>query len=309
MATPPNHTPTYQYYNPDDVPAPFGFQNTGVICWFNSLLQILLGLPSLNKTLVDNEPQLQGNAFALEYIKLIKNTLGLAESSRPITSASSTILQLMLAKMRAEKPYVQFGAGQECADEGLVMFIELLNCAAVEKLFSNVYELIIKCPKCGEQTSVIRDNSFRIHVFAPDSSRLATTEQLCDYLRMHTSEVDRFTCQCGYVMTKTKRIEKLKMVREVIILVFNKFDEKTIRWFPPRLSFKCAQGGTLDYQLVGKIDHAGTQRSGHYWAHSLRGDKWYFLNDNSVSSGSDQPEAATFIVAYHLVRPITINQS
>jgi ubiquitin C-terminal hydrolase len=295
--------PQYQYYNEDDVPSPFGLQNTGAICWFNALMQMCLGLPSLNSTMVESADDLHDNPFAAEYVKLVKECLGLGERRDAFDPAasSSLILQHMLTRLRKEKPRIAMGTGQECADEGLTMFVEMLDCPKVNQLFNNVYELQITCDQCNQVVSTQRDGAIRIQMFT--RMPLDTQEEFCKFIRTHLSEVDSFKCDnCGHLMRKFLRVEKLKRLREVIIIIFNKYNEKDIRWFPTTLSFKAVQGGTLDYKLVGKVDHSGTRHSGHYWANSLRNGQWFTLNDMSVTPGTCAPEASTVMIAYHLVK-------
>ncbi len=334
----------YEYYDPTYVPEPFGLQNTGTICWFNSLLQMLLGLPSLNRAVLECEAELHNNPFAVEYIKLLKQVVEGYPIKHALDSASCRILQAMLKRMRAMKPGVHLGTGQECVDEGLIIFIDLLGCNRVEKLFSNTYELSITCTGCHETISSVRDRALRIQMFTP--LRFNTEQLFQDYICVHNSDVDAYTCgKCGKVMrtiyrepaaaarnqptvttigapissTLTReepvevlqRLEQLKMLREIVIIVFDEFKEKTNRWFPLQLQFPCSRGGYLTYKLVGKINHIGTAAGGHYWANSLRGGKWYKINDNAVSTGWPTPEYGVFMIAYHMVdeshpRPIEV---
>jgi hypothetical protein len=110
-------------------------------------------------------------------------------------------------------------------------------------------------------------------------------------------------------MAKFYRAERLKSLREIVVIIFNKFLTKDVRYFPQELSFgsKNDGGKGLKYELVGKVEHAGTRVSGHYWAHSLRvnnqSSKWTKLNDTGVSIGDPAPTAGTFMIVYHLVNP------
>lgn len=304
----------YYYYDPAYVPIKFGMQNTGAICWFNSLLQMMLGLPALNRTLLECESELKSNPFATEYIKVLKASgVGGSEGSQsslshknPLNSASllpasAAILGALLIRTRQKGIRMNMGVGQECADEGFITFIEMLDCPQVERLFSNVYELIIECKGCKKKVSSIRDKSVRIQMFT--QVPLETKEKFCTYLRIHPSEHDYFKCDCGHLMTKFYRAEKLKMLREIVVIMFNKFITKDVRWFPQELIFKGRDNRDLNYRLVGKIEHSGTRLSGHYWAHSFRDGEWVCLNDSGVSAGNSAPSANTFMVCYHLVRP------
>ncbi len=295
----------YNYYDSKYVAPKFGLSNTGAICWFNSLLQVMLGLPSLNKVILECEESLIGNRFAQAYITVLKNTI--ANDSPPdlakLAWSSSAVIGALVLRAREKHIRVNLGRGQECADEGFVTFIELLECPRAERLFSNVYELSITCQGCQKKVSTVRDKSYRVQMFT--RVPLETKERFCTFLRIHPSECDYYKCECGNVMTKFYREEKLKMLREIVIIMFNKFVTKDVRWFPQDLTFKGRDGKNLSYRLVGKIEHAGTRVSGHYWAHSLRHEEWVCLNDTSVSIGSPMPTANTFMVAYHLVEDNT----
>lgn len=299
--------PDYVYYKDEYVPSPFGLNNTGAICWCNSLLQMMLGLSSVNKVLLESEEELRDNQFAMEYIKVLKSTLP-NDPNNPVdatrlTIASAAILGGFLSRLRQQGRHFNIGVSQECADEAFTLFIDLFGCPKVEKLFSNVYELIVKCKFCNEQVSSVRDKSYRIQLFT--NVRLEDQDKFCKFLKIHPSECDFYKCEkCGNSMSKFFRAEKLKMLSEVVVIIFNKFQMKDNRWFPQELVFRARNGKPpLTYKLVGKIEHSGTMQGGHYWAQSLRGDRWYRLNDTSISPGDYTPSPGTFMIAYHLVKP------
>lgn len=123
-------------------------------------------------------------------------------------------------------------------------------------------------------------------------------------MRIHPSECEYFKCDCGEKMVKFYRAEKLKMLREVVVIIFNKFQMKDNRWFPQELTFGAKGGSTLNYRLVGKIEHSGTRFGGHYWAQSFRGKSWTRLNDSGVTVGNSAHSSDTFMVAYHIVDPL-----
>lgn len=304
--------PDYMYYDSKYVPEPFGLNNIGAICWCNSLLQMMLGLPSLNKVLLDSENELSGNPFAMEYIKVLKATLpndiNIAIDTSKLTIASAAVLGGFLTKLRQNGLTIQMGAGQECVDEAFTLFIDMFGCPKIENLFSNVYELIVECKHCKKKVSSIRDKSYRLQLFT--NVKLEDQNKFCGFLKVHPSECDFYKCEeCGNCMSKFFRAERLRMLREVVVIIFNKFQMKDNRWFPQKLVFGAKKKHPddapppLTYKLVGKIEHSGTTSGGHYWAQSLRGNNWYRLNDNSVMYGDHTPTHNTFMVAYHLVDP------
>jgi ubiquitin C-terminal hydrolase len=292
----------YIVYDPKYVPAEFGLNNTGVICWCNSILQLLLSCPSLNKTLLECEEELRDNRFATEYINLLKILLpnegpnGVNLSTISIYSAK--ILNAFMYEMKRARRNFSIGRSQECVDEALTLFIDMFNCQKVNKLFLNSYELIIKCTGCNKQVSTVRDNSYRIELFC--EKKFNSVEDFCTYIRYHPSEHDEYTCECGFKMKKFLRVEKLKMLREIVVIIFNKFQAKDNRWFPTELEFNSTNGKKLKYKLVAQIEHGGTMHGGHYKSKGVRGDKVCGFNDSSVYADALGPTPSTYMIAYHL---------
>lgn len=113
------------------------------------------------------------------------------------------------------------------------------------------------------------------------------------------------------------RIERLAMLREIVVLTFNKYQAKAARFFPGELVFPAVGGGQLVYRQVAQIEHVGGQSSGHYYADVLRdelatgsmvGDepiatndaRFYRANDSSIVPNAAQPTPNTYMVIYHL---------
>ncbi len=293
-----NQERMYVLYEPEFIPPGFGLQNTGAICWFNSLLQMMLGLPGLNQVLLDNEESLSQNKFASEYIKILRAAFATTITPAQLARAGSALLGTMMITAREKNISMNFTGGQECADEGLVKFVELIDCEQVTKLFRNVYELIIECPACSKTVSTIRDKSIRISLAT--KIKFKNEKTFCDFIRAHPSPVDWYNCDCGHKMLNFNRREKLRSLGEIVIIMLDKFDEKIINWFPSQLAFKSTNGTRLVYKLAGKIEHSGSRHSGHYTAHTIRGGKWSCINDSYISAGNPNPTAQTFIIAYHM---------
>ncbi len=295
----------YVYYDTEYVPDPFGLNNTGVICWLNSLLQVLLSCSALNKVLLECEAEFKGNEFAREYIRLVRAIVPNRPEDEPIDPAkfghaSANILNAFMKQLRSKNLAFAIGASQECADEAFTLFVDLFDHPKVSKLFSNVYELSITCKNCGDVVSSMRDKTYKINLFC--QKKLDTQDIFCQYIRVHPSELDYYKCEkCEQVMTRSHRIEKLKMLREIVVITFNKFHSKDNRWFPESLVFNAKGGGALHYRLIGQIEHGGNMYSGHYYANALRGNKFKRFNDSFVGDAATGPTPLTYMVVYHIV--------
>lgn len=301
----------YVQYDSEYVPDPFGLQNTGVICWCNSILQVLLSCSALNKTILDCEAELEENEFAREYIRLLKAIVPNSPDADPIdpakfSAASINVLTGFVKQLKIKGLTFRIGSSQECADEAFTLFIDMFDHPKISKLFSNVYELTIKCKSCSKTVSQIRDQSFKINLFS--EKKLQTQEQFCTFIRIHPSELEYYKCEhCNTVMTNSYRLERLKMLREIVVITFNKYHSKVDRWFPGDLEFMAKNGGSLKYKLIGQIEHGGTMHGGHYYANALRGGKWKRFNDSYVGDAEPGPTPQTYMVVYHIVGDNTEN--
>lgn len=292
----------YVYYNQEYIPESFGLQNTGAICWCNSILQALLSCSALNKILLDCEADLMNNTFACEYIRLLKAIVPNKDKSEDLikfASASNNILIGFVKQLKNKGLTFRIGSTQECTDEAFTLFIDMFDHPKVSQLFSNVYELFITCKTCGKNVSQIRDKSYKINLFS--EKKLTNQADFCTYIRIHPSELDYYKCEhCGNVMINLYRIEKLKMLREIVVITFNKYHSKENKWFPKELEFGAKGGGKLKYKLVGQIEHSGGMSGGHYYSNCLRGEKWKCFNDSYVGDSELGPTPLTYMVLYHI---------
>ena len=294
---------SYSFYKPELVPDVFKLQNIGVICWCNSLIQALLSCSALNAILLDNRGDFDGNSFAEEYLRLLACVLPNTPQCPKInpddySGASAKIMMQFVKRLKEKNISLRFNS-QECADEALVMFLDMFGSVKVDNVFKNSYETVIICKECGDVLRAPRDNSVQIEMFT--NTPLKTEGAFQDYIRVHPSVVDSYKCEkCGTVSKNVMRVEKLKMLREVIVLVFNKYYDKSLIWFPEILSFRATSGKDLKYKIVAQIEHAGSRFGGHYYANVLRGDV-HRANDTSIAKMSGfQPTAETYMVFYHL---------
>jgi ubiquitin C-terminal hydrolase len=288
----------YYYYDPRYVPGEFGLNNTGVICWCNSILQALISCSSFNQTLLECKEKLSGNQFALEYIKLIETSL-IDNTDTRIEGSSAMIHRRFMERMQRQGNTIRFGNSQECVDEALSLIIDMLGLPEIERRFTSIYECVVVCRECNKRTICARDKNFRIEVFT--EVKLETEEQFRNWIKNHPSELNNYKCECGSTGTKL-RVECLKRVSEILILLFNKFQRKDKRWYPESIEFPTAGNKSLKYKLVSTVEHYGTMSGGHYTARALREGGFKLFNDSSVVGSNSSPTEQTFMLVYHMVK-------
>ena len=91
------------------------------------------------------------------------------------------------------------------------------------------------------------------------------------------------------------------MLREIVVITFNKYHSKDNRWFPDELTFGAKGGTKLRYKIIGQVEHGGSMHGGHYYANAFRGDGFKRFNDSSVSGSTYGPTPLTYMVVYHIV--------
>lgn len=289
-----------------------GFNNTGAICWWNSLLQVMLRLPAFNKMLLWTKLQGKGdNVLSNTYINLLSAGDGdgvetPSTNFQPLHFASMTVLNAFSREAEKQKKRVRLD-GQQSPIWGLGDFIELIS-DDIFTVFNNKYEKVVMCSKCDKQITLPDDKSTHISMYgvAKRGVPLTTKKEYEDYILMHTSEVESATC--GHCKTETKKVmavERLLMLREVIILAYDA-DRSHHKWYPQTLDFDSSDGPVLHYDLVGTIEHDGSWDihsggSGHYYARvKCRDGKFRTFNDSSVHVCESTPMNSTNLIFYAL---------
>ena len=332
-------TNSYNLYDSEYTAPPFGLNNNGAICWWNALIQIILGMSSVCETILNTEKDTNTN-LAKEYYTLLRALLPNNPEYEQINTAqfagaSSRLLAAMLADAGAS---TALGYGQQCASEGFSTCIEMLRIESIDNLLATRYVQSIECTRCKKIVSVTRDTANNIKI--PPTKNLRTESEIAEWKNYKSSlpsdhphhhvianfttgaEFEKwvknhavwtlgYTCsQCNYKMPTVPRGESLVLLREVIVMSFDMFNKIDSTWYPQELNFVSIDGTILHYELIGKICWSGSinklpdgrfASGGHYWAHTLREGKWFCCNDGSVTQGDPRPCANTFMIAYHLM--------
>jgi ubiquitin C-terminal hydrolase len=318
------------------VPPGFGLNNTGVICYFNSFLQLFASCTAFTRQVLLNMEDLRRTrtgaamvAFCMAYARIDPNTGAITARAAPapdIAFMSSRVLAAFMADLAEHHPKIQLGGGQDCASQVIDCICDMMqyrpsgpdenkNVLADSLVLNTMihrYACRLHCLACKAAKHVPTDSATTIHIF--DIYRLiktppTTPKEFASALRrqINVEEQPDYKCEACDAHVRTVRVYNLEVVPEIIICMFNRFVEyaggsRDVHYFPDAFSLPAIGGGTLEYQLVGQIEHVGSMAGGHYWAHGRRaGDAIYMLNDFGVSPSAFVPTANTYLIAYHFV--------
>lgn len=257
------------------LPKPAGLYNTGSICYFNSLLQVLASCTSLRHWKSMSKTPLE-DAF--------ENFIINSNSFDPMVST------ILLSALRKQVP--SFGNGQESASEAITLLLNAIDNNSLNNMFIHRFKYNIKCMSCFYTTEMIKDHSILFEMFH-------VTDVNENNMLLHKTLLPDYKCEKCNKLGAVKTA-KLTMLPEIIICLFNVYYNKVIHQFPEYLTFP-GYNKLLKYGIIGQIEHAGSLNGGHYWARALRNSGIYLFNDNSYSSSNFEPTANTYIIVYHLI--------
>lgn len=306
----------YVRFNTKVLPASFGFNNTGVICWMNALTQFMLSLTSVSETLLKYKHTLVNNKFAMTYIGIIELTIN-SPNNVNLQYASSELLQALEFQLRKCNDARSLYSGQQCAHDGFTAFVDMLNCPQVIKLINIRYSQHYTCMHCGDKLTNVFDNFVNYFIPIYKSYQITSDDEFNKFIHAHRCPDDECTKQCNKcgINDVMPRKELLQHVHSIILITFMHQSGRFDVHYPNELKFKELRADKtinyLTYKLVSVIEHGGTtglNSSGHYWSKSLRRDynsnddsaNWYSLNDSHVGNTEVKPCSNTFMLAYHI---------
>jgi len=279
-------------WNEDYLTTLFKLNNTGTLCYLNSLIQCLMSLPAFNETLVNNySPEIGCKNDILQSIYNLysKNKYRDIPSNEIKTETTRSVLAAMY-RMRMKHQAYSIGLGsQEDAGEALKFILECLGDKFAE-VFHVSHKMVIKCLKCEKKhMSNNAPTEIFINMSANNSQihgELDNKEAIENHIKICMIAPEDYKCEnCDEVNTKTKsnirQFYYLSEMSSVLVLSFHGFQHNLIngsykreaRYFPQTLDFITESKKKLHYKVVAQIEQFGNLNFGHYTANCHKGSQ------------------------------------
>lgn len=297
-------------YNKKFTFEPFGLNNMGATCYWNAIFQSLISCTSLMETLKNNDVK---NNNILSFMKKIQEILYIQTGQYnskllPLLNKSSSFAwKMMFDKSQKRKDNVLFTSGQQCASEGFYLFLDMLDDVNFTQLFEHRISRDIKCGKCNNIISKIREEYSTITIDINEEEKKEEKEfNIKKHIQGHYDVVKDFKCKICSDTSDKKRKNTFVMVPEILVVMLKRYNNNNRKL---NHVIKLPEIFTLDtgnkerkikYKAVSQIEHSGGTGSGHYWAICKRKDKWYNLNDSSISPSKFETNSNTYIIFYHV---------
>lgn len=264
----------------------FGLVNTGVICYFNSLMQALISCR-------DFVAGASGLDSARPVAKELIDFLSLAEEKAQRVMSVAPIL----GALRARVP--TFGQGQEDVAEGFDLLIGQLGPAA-EAAFRSEWRVDIYCLACRRFVSNKMETILRMGVerdYMPLWESAGFSEFLSGYLTM----VAEYKCpKCGEV-TNAGKSHRLVRAPAVMVISLNKYHDKWMADAPiAGLAIRYGLDRELgqEYELSAIVRHYGNREGGHYNAIVRRGPSVWLADDAHITASAMEPTRDDYMLFY-----------
>ena len=293
---------------------PFGLNNTGAICYFNSLLQAILSCKSIYDVIQDItiDSDLNKSLTGRTFIQTVRTAMSNNQSEQ--ATSSSKLLSALITDLEEKIGKTNFGKMQESASEGLVWLLDMMenpesSIHPITKLFRNRYCVEFFCKNCNDIVSVQEDTGISLNLFFYDNwpGGITNSATFSDAIRVHLSFTDK-SYRCPRCKLTVEGIRRHSMLRspEILVCLFNQYADKKLRYFPETFRIPGNKNNLLQYRLVAQVEHSGSLGGGHYVCRALRKSAnntqtAFLFNDGSFSEIPKlEPTAGTYMIFYQL---------
>jgi len=279
-----------------------GFNNTGVICWFNSLLQALLSskyFVSVITNISDNK-----NRIVIELKKLIQN---IKVNNKVCDSVGVLQAFLIVLRHKDKNRFREFASGQQSASEGMTLLIDCINCSELEQILTHKYEERVVSINTGKEEPNTRNIGYN-NQFMVFNEKALKQFGLAEYIKCHEDLLTDYRSERADADPSDtyKRQYFLKYLPKVVVILLNKYTRRSTNISLPD-SFDMPTSlfnGALRYKKIAEIDHSGSLAGGHYVAKVVRGDKSYLCNDSTFVELSLGTSVNTYITIYEYLTEV-----
>ena len=266
-----------------EIVKPFGLVNfTGAACWYNAMLQSLLGCDPFIKFLIVHRRQFSKLPFAAKFYQLITNEDRVA--------SGINLWRELCAKSRSAS------YGQQDSTEFFTDFLELFKNDILLGEFTYIRRSIIRY---GPHVRSSEKQQNIIMSVTPDimpnlANYLMSEEEIIDGYKPDDKKLD--------IYKATRELFLVRAPPMLVIMVKNyDFDYRSFTTgaklydYPTEMYFNEDREDypTIHYKLASLICHHGSKRpgsGGHYTCYSMRGSRLYHFDDTRVSIVKEWPK-------------------
>jgi hypothetical protein len=287
-----------QEFDEAALPAAAGMHNPGAQCYLNATLQCLLTCTAVVTAVLGGADQMRRTPTGAAVLALMQD----ARAGAPGAGAHTAgILDALLRDLAARRPAVRFGRGQESASEVLHMLTDMTEpegapgTSPLARALTHRTRGYTRCDSCRAGPGV-PDEGVVLNLFHLPPGPEKPGEFSAAVAR-HESPVADAVCHCG--APATRRVYDLTLAPSVLVCALNAYGAREDRALPATLRLCGVAGAELTYRLVAHVEHRGSLGGGHYWAHALRREGSFALNDAGVTPAPLRTSRDTYMAYYH----------
>ena len=266
---------------------PFGLTNfTGAACWYNSLLQSLLGCEPMLYFLLKHYDYYKTNPFVKDY----------CEFAASISSVNNGYK--LWGYLAAKKSDIT--RGQQDATEFFTDFIELFNSKCMMGMFTYITRSTLYFDGISKESE---KHMNIVMSLTPDAMM-----NLQKHLNVEIEEIEGYKPYDDKEYTTiAHKVTRLTRAPPILVIMiknydFNVYDGTSITSvrskafdYPKTLMFNyhTDEYPTITYNLVSLVEHQGRKSmggGGHYICYSKRGDDLFCFNDAHIGKAVDWPK-------------------